>query len=312
MLTFSTSHNQTPASSSHTPTPAVWSMFPSSSIHQYDHRQCYITEPNRILEYSLIRCSATRKESFLLFTAYNIASEYLRQGQCQFQLGTIIPVSPFFSVSQPATVNSTEFQSTAVASFADYLGFSSCSGEGEDVAVSNVPVATVIAIPTASTSVSLTAVTSGPNQTSTQSISTGTNGRNSSSTQSGSTHSSGSYDIKVKVANGVAIPVASLGLVLFGFFVYKRRKAQKTLKEDDATSQNQGSLHEETQPYLQQKAELEAEENRKHELEARERRYEVGNEGERYELPVEEEGSMIQIRQELRGEEHSTELEVPL
>ena len=120
----------------------------------------------------------------------------------------------------------------------------------------------------------------------------------------------GSYDTKVKVANGVAIPVGFLGLGLLGLLVYRRRKTQKTLKEEDATSQKQGSSHEETQPYLQQKAELEAEEKIKHELEARERRYEMGIEGERYELPVEEQGLMIRTRQELRGEEHSTELEV--
>ena len=92
----------------------------------------------------------------------------------------------------------------------------------------------------------------------------------------------------------------------------KRRKAQKKLKKEaeDASSQNRESPHEETQPYLQQKAELEAEENRKHRLEARERRYEMGSEGERYELPAGGRDSMRRTRQELRGEEHSKELDV--
>ena len=223
-------------------------------------------------------------------------------------------MSPIFSVSQPATVNSTEFQSTALDSFSAHIGFSTCSGDGEDVRftfVPSPPVATVIATPTASNLSPLTAVSSGLNQSSTQSNATGTNSLNNSSTQSVSTHSSGSYDTKVKVANGVAIPVGFLGLVLLGLLVYKRRKNRKTLKEEDATSQKQGSPHEDIQPYLQQKAELEAEEKRKHELEARERRYEMGIEGERYELPVEEQGLMIRTRQELKGEEHSTELEVP-
>ena len=223
-------------------------------------------------------------------------------------------MSPIFSVSQPATVNSTEFQSTALDSFTAHVGFSQCSGDGEDVKVTvvpSLPVGFVSATPTASNLSPLIGGLSGLNQNSTQSNATGTNSLNKGSTQSVSTHSSGSYDTKIKVANGVAIPVGFLGLILLGLLVYKRRKTRKTLKEEDATSQKQGSPHEDIQPYLQQKAELEAEEKMKHELEARERRYEMGSEGERYELPVEEQGLMIRTRQELRGQEHSTELEVP-
>ena len=110
------------------------------------------------------------------------------------------------------------------------------------------------------------------------------------------------------------MPIFLLGIVLLVILIHKRLKRPKALKEEaeDATSQAQGSSHHEgTQPYLQQKAELEAEENRKHELEARERRYEMGSEGERYELPAGERDAMRRTRQELRGEEHSTELDVP-
>lgn len=214
-------------------------------------------------------------------------------------------MSPIFSVSQPAKVNFTEFQSTALVSFTNYIGFSTCAGGG------NLTFATGLSTPTASKTSPLTPVTSGPDQNSTQSISTGTNGQNPSFTHSVSTLSSGSYRKRVEVANGVAIPIAFLGLALLGFLVYRRRKTQKKIKQKNVTSQKQGSPQEYTQPYLQQKAELEAEEKRKHELEARERRYEMGNEGERYELPVERENLMIRTRQELRGGEHSTELEVP-
>ena len=222
-------------------------------------------------------------------------------------------MSPVYSVSQPANVNSTKFQSTAIQSFYDYLGFSTCSGGGGGVPVvtdfASLSGATLLATPIASNPSPSTPVTSSPDQNSTQAISTGTGGQNSSST-SVSTHSSGSYHRRVEVANAVAIPVAFLGLALLGFLLYRRRKNQKALKEEDPTSQEPGSLKD-PQPYLQQKAELEAEEKRKHELEARERRYEIGNEGERYELPVEEVGLMMPSRQELRGEEHSKELEVP-
>ena len=211
---------------------------------------------------------------------------------------------------QPTKVNSSAFQSVAKDSFTAYIGFSECSGGGEDVritSVSNLPVATVSATPTASNLSLLTPVISGPDQNSTQSISTGINSQDPSSTLSVPTHSSGSYDKKVKIANRVLIPVAFLGIVLLAFLVCRNR--QKTKKEEDSTLQDLRSPQEDPRPYLQQKAELEAEEKRKDELEARERRYEIGNEGERYELPVEEGDLMIRSRQELRGEEHSRELE---
>ena len=222
-------------------------------------------------------------------------------------------MSPIYSVSQPATVISAEAQSTALDLFTSYIGFSECSGVGEDVtasALSSLPAASLIAAPTAPIPSSPTTVTSGPNQNSPQTNVAGTNSSNNNSTQSVSTHSMDSFDKKVKISLGVAIPVASLGLVLLGYLVYKRRKMQETLEEEDAPSKKGGSPHEDPQPYLQQKAELEAEEKRKHELEARERRYEMGVEGERYELPVEGQDMMTQSRQELRGEEHSTELDV--
>ena len=281
----------------------MWWMFSSSSNHRQDHIQYRVTESICILEPSLTHCSANRQESFIIFTGYNIASQYLSDGQCQLALGPWLQVSPIYSVSQPATVISAEAQSTALDLFSSYLGFSKCSRGGETVAASAVvsiqPAASLIAAPTAPILSSPTPVTSGPNQNSMQSNDTGTNSSNNISTQSVSTHSTESSDKKVKISLGVAIPVASLGLVLLGYLVYKRRKMQET-----------SSTHEDPQPYLQQKAELEAEEKRKHELEARERRYEMGVEGERYELPVEGQDMMIQTRQELRGEEHATELDV--
>ena len=222
----------------------------------------------------------------------------------------MIPVSPAFAVSQPAIANSTEFQSKAIESFIDHLGFSTCSAGGvyvDPLALTTVLLATVIATPIASN----TSPSAGPNQNSTQPISTGISGSNSSSTQSFSTQSPGSHGKEIEIAIGVAIPVAFLVLVSLGFFAYRRWRIHKKLKEVNAMSPKQGSLHEDRQPYLQQKAELEAEEKRKHELEARERRYEMDNEGERYELPVGEQGVVIRTRQELRGEEHSKELEVP-
>lgn len=72
-------------------------------------------------------------------------------------------------------------------------------------------------------------------------------------------------------------------------------------------------LSKESQTYLQQKAELEAEQKRKSELEAEERRYELDGESRIHEIPDESSHglSSSHLRQELRGEEHSRELEVP-
>ena len=309
----------------------MWRMFPSSSIHRYDHIQCYVIEPNRILEYSLKYCSATTHATFLLITAYNIASPYVTNENCQLTLGSFVQMSPVFSVSKPPNVNYTQFQSDAKSSFVTHIGFSTCLGVESAVGGALVPIATLTTasnpspstpvifgsvvpianLTTASNSSPSTPVISGSDQNFAQSISTGTNGQSTSSIHSVSTHSPGSYDETVKIANGVTIPVVFLGLVLLGFLVYRRRRNRKTLNAEDPTSQDLGSPQEDSQPYLQQKGELEAEGTQKHELEAQERRYEVGNEGGRYELPVEESDVIIRSRQELRGEEHSRELETP-
>ena len=172
--------------------------------------------------------------------------------------------------------------------------------KGAEVSVdrlSTLPVVAVITTPTTSGPSPLTTTPPSPKNSSTQPV---------------PTFSSGSHSKKVEIGNAIAFPVAFLVLSLLGYVAYKRRKIKKTLTEEDATlQQGQVSPQENNQPYLQQKSELEAEENRKHELEARERRYEMGIEGERHELPVKEEGnSMIRTRQELRGEEHSKELDV--
>lgn len=83
----------------------------------------------------------------------------------------------------------------------------------------------------------------------------------------------------------------------------------RSANSKEVMAQRERESQEDGQPYLQQKAELEAEENRKHELDALETPHEIGNEGERYELPANEE-DVIRMRQELRGEEHCKELEV--
>ena len=85
----------------------------------------------------------------------------------------------------------------------------------------------------------------------------------------------------------------------------------RKIKEKTALRERE-TVPEDNQPYFQQKAELEAEEKRKHELEAEERRYELDGESRIHEISDESSHGLpsFYVRQELRGEEHSRELEV--
>ena len=63
------------------------------------------------------------------------------------------------------------------------------------------------------------------------------------------------------------------------------------------------------QTYFQWKAELDDEESKLCELAAEEKRHEIGAYGERYELPADERWNRAWDWHELRGEDHSKELE---
>ena len=77
-----------------------------------------------------------------------------------------------------------------------------------------------------------------------------------------------------------------------------------------AATQEEPNAHE-CQPYFQQKAELEDQERRKHELEATERRYGLDGDDDIHELSVGADNRAtleLRARQELRGAEHAQEL----
>ena len=78
---------------------------------------------------------------------------------------------------------------------------------------------------------------------------------------------------------------------------------------------SQATTTTDTQIYVDRKAELEDEERRKHELDGGGISYEMEGEDRFFELPsgIDAETSLATIRetQELRGVEHSQELEVP-
>ena len=105
----------------------------------------------------------------------------------------------------------------------------------------------------------------------------------------------------------VAITIIFILLLLFTFaecVQYYRRKFQPQ-------AQNTSRQLNYTQPYLQPKGELEAEDKRKHELSAHQTKCELGEEHGIYEISTSQvrSGSFNPQRQELRGEEHCQELD---
>lgn len=99
-------------------------------------------------------------------------------------------------------------------------------------------------------------------------------------------------------------------------YLRRRRRRQRSL---DKGKGGVAEPSEENQPYLQQKAELEAAQKRQLELDGREVRYEMDGAQTRHEVEGAEsanemserpwlQGSLL-LTHELRGEEHSKELE---
>ena len=113
-----------------------------------------------------------------------------------------------------------------------------------------------------------------------------------------------SLDLAARIGIGISVPFGIAAFAILGFFLWRwdRRQRQKSVAQQKA-------LGEQANPsttYVQQKAELDAEQTR-YEMEINEVRHEIGV-GESHELS----GEDRRARQELRGEDHSRELEVPL
>ena len=262
-------------------------------------------------------------ESIVFFTAYTITSDYSSGGLCITTTGSPISVSPEVSITKPADANSTAFESSVTSLFHDYLGFSTCSGNDNPVQI--VPVTPLIPVGNDTlqvanaTSTSLLTITGDPFPSTTL-VSSASNITSSSPTTSSATENiSSGFTTRDKAATGIVIPVVAIVSLVLGilFYLRRRRKRSESGKETHRSE-------EETQPYLQQKAELEAEEKRRLELEAVEVRYEMDGRDHRNEMPARgsEVGNEIDTierpalsspreRQELKGEEHSKELEAP-
>lgn len=246
--------------------------------------------------------SGIPSRSYIVMTAYSITIAYLTEGVCVTTSGPPIELPTPYSIAVATSADSQLVYAMAASSFIDALGFTSCAGGGEEVAPTvlipmNGTPQTIPpqAIPTSSpilltTSVATTSLPP-PLETAT-----------ADSTPSRPTR-------QVKISIGIAVPVIAIFLSSIAYLLWRRfRKNKKphTRKEEESSTQDE-------QPYLQRKAELEAEEKRKYELDAQQRRYELdGASNIIHEIPVgTREQGMLSLgnRHELRGEEHSKELE---
>ena len=123
------------------------------------------------------------------------------------------------------------------------------------------------------------------------------------------TSTSNALNINAKIGIGVAIPVFVFALLIVAVTLLWRG----IWRRNAAKSKKEGKTREDHQPYFQHKAELEAVERIKHELETRERKFELDGDDTVHEISwgtVEHGLLCFQARQELRGPEHSQELEV--
>lgn len=128
--------------------------------------------------------------------------------------------------------------------------------------------------------------------------------------QSASTDTPQTENLITGIVFGVVTPVTVVAMGLYYFCITRRtqrRKQQFTAsKVDSKKARIEGDN---VQLYFQQKAELD-DEQRRHEMEAVEVRYEMEGESEIQEIVVEGRGRERHFdRQEMRGEEHSKELD---
>ncbi|KAK0507092.1 hypothetical protein JMJ35_010550 [Cladonia borealis] len=121
-------------------------------------------------------------------------------------------------------------------------------------------------------------------------------------------------DKSKKIGIGVGVSFATLFLVSLVAFIWRKGRLRSAAitaeKQGDGSDKQGGTSASEghNQPYLQQKAELEAEERQTHELEARQRIYELSGESGMNEIPAgkhEQQLAVMRSRQELSGGEHS-------
>ena len=252
----------------------------------------------------------------IVLTAYSITSVYMSNGVCITTSGVPIMLPEAYTITSPTGVSSPQFPEYAASKFVDLLGFSTCVGVGKNVLPTPLSeVTNGSAIPLVE--VTKISVTPAPST----SLPVGAN-----STTSPTLHSSNAtkpivtprLDQRTKIGSYVAAFFAALILSLLVAFIWHKRRLRSAAitaeKQGDTEMKQEGTSASEgdNQIYLQQKAELEAEERRRHELEGRQRIYELDGQTGIIEIPAgthEHNLAVTRSRQELTGGEHSQELD---
>lgn len=218
-------------------------------------------------------------------------------------------MQPLYTVTRPTSVEASDFSSIAESSVLDFLGFSTCSGVG--VELSPVPLFNVsnisgIAVASALGTNFVQLLSSAPSISPNSSAGSTTPAPQTLKPTATSARLSQQAKIGIDVAVPITLCALLVGVALLTLF--RRRKNKKDAAGVAATPEEEASH----QPYLQQKSELEAGARQKHELSGEERIFELVRGNDVHEIATEsnQQGmSSVGARQELRGAEHSQEMD---
>ena len=236
---------------------------------------------------------------YFAIVAYSVTSTTLVSEACNSILGRSIGLSSIFNFNQTGAILGGSQQSTALVSLISSLGLKGCSPSvSSTIQSSSVSTGTLVS------SITSPALPLLPSPSSSSSLPSSTTFNGSSASFSGPVYRG--LNRQDKIAVGVVVPIAVIASLLITLISWRRYRTRRQAKTDNNTT-----LPEDAQPYLQQKSELGAEERRTYEMEAREMRYEMQGQDTIHEIGPEEDIRRISRRQELQGPEFSKELAVP-
>ena len=247
-----------------------------------------------------------------LLTEYQITSAFPSGGVCITISGSQIDLSPYLSITRLASADAAEFSSSALAHFQSYLGFDICApGISPQVTLAS---ATFFSFKSSSTLKSITGSTPLPTTSTPSPILP----PQPSPSKTGST----GIGTTGKISVGIFIPVGSICVLVLSIILTRRyRKRTDPVNGGNNREEPREDSDPGAQPFLQQKAELDDEETRRRELEARARRFELNDDNAVHELQgpegrpeIPHESTRVVLpslssRHELVGEESARELE---
>lgn len=247
----------------------------------------------------------------IILTAYTIYSAYLSEEVCVTASEVPITVKTAYTIASPTTLPSSEVRIFADTKFVEMLGISDYItpiNQATNISVTPTPLA-----PLRVDATSTISPTSPPL-------------RSSNTTTSSTLHFSNAteptatpgLDEPERIGIGVAVSFAALILVSLVAVIWRERKAQSAAiaaEEQRSTQDRQegkSANRSDVQPYLQQKPELEAEEQQIYELDAWQEMCELDGENGINEISAgtyEHRLAVMQTRQELEGGKHSQEVD---